>query len=431
MKYLLLDTNVYLHYIDFEQVDWAAIVGDKEYAILVPFIVIKEIDKYKDGPKNKIKTHARAVSSKFGSYFLDDSCEKKINLIPLSEPSDDVLKINCLNRNISDDVIIASALAFEHKENIIVISHDNTLLIKAKNFGLKFIPKMPDEYLIAEEKSAEEKEYERCRKELELLKNRQPKPYLTFSDGSRELRIKVPRTTEFADILNERMAKVREEHPHIIRPQSITQIDTNTPVRIEDTFQVLLNLPYSIYSDGQLADHNKQLDRFYEYSEKYYSFKLESESLDKRLQELKFFVVNDGNSETGEMDIFLEFPQSVNLYNNNSYKYMNDIKPKAPNVGSCFNACGSGLDFSRYISPMGGLDIPKMKSWDLTKTLSNQRITSNTRTLIHNVRRKLDIEKSLYIDTAQCGNFSINWCICAAGCPEYITGVLNVIIEDN
>lgn len=97
MKYLLLDTNVYLHYIDFEQVDWAAIVGDKEYAILVPFIVIKEIDKYKDGPKNKIKTRARAVSSKFGSYFLDDSCERKINLIPLSEPSDDVLKINCLN----------------------------------------------------------------------------------------------------------------------------------------------------------------------------------------------------------------------------------------------------------------------------------------------------------------------------------------------
>ena len=131
------------------------------------------------------------------------------------------------------------------------------------------------------------------------------------------------------------------------------------------------------------------------------------------------------------MDIFLEFPQSVNLYNKYSCKYMNDIKPKAPNIGSCFNSCGYGLDFSRYISPMGGLDIPKMKSWDLTKTLSNQRITSNTRTLIHNVRRKLDIEKSLYIDTAQCGNFSINWCICAAGCPEYITGVLNVIIEDN
>lgn len=431
MKYLLLDTNVYLHYIDFEQIDWAAIVGDKEYAIAVPFIVIKEIDKYKDGPKSKIKTRARAVSSKFGSYFLDDNCKRKINLIPLNEPSDDVLGMYNLNRNIPDDVIIASALASEHKENIVVISHDNTLLIKAKNYGLDFISKIPDEYLIAEEKSAEEKEYERCCKELEQLKHRLPKPYISFGNGDRELRIKATQIIDIADIINERMAKVREEHPHIIRPQSITQIDPNTPVRIEDTFQVLRNLPYSIYSDGQLADHNKQLDRFYEYSEKYYRFKLESEILDKRLQELKFDIVNGGNSETGEMDIFLEFPQGVNLYNKNSYKYMNDIKPKAPHIGSCFNECGYGLDFSRYISPNGGLDIPQMRCWDLTKTLSNQCITSNTRTLIHNVRRKLDIEKSLYIDTVQCGNFQIKWCICAAGCPEYITGVLNVIIEDN
>ena len=35
MKYLLLDTNIYLHYIDFEQIDWGTIIGDKEYEIVV------------------------------------------------------------------------------------------------------------------------------------------------------------------------------------------------------------------------------------------------------------------------------------------------------------------------------------------------------------------------------------------------------------
>ena len=58
MKYLLLDTNIYLHYIDFEQIDWGTIIGDKEYEIVVPYTVIKEIDKYKDGPKSKIKVRA-------------------------------------------------------------------------------------------------------------------------------------------------------------------------------------------------------------------------------------------------------------------------------------------------------------------------------------------------------------------------------------
>ena len=59
MKYLLLDTNIYLHYIDFEQIDWGTIIGDKEYEIVVPYTVIKEIDKYKDGPKSKIKSGQR------------------------------------------------------------------------------------------------------------------------------------------------------------------------------------------------------------------------------------------------------------------------------------------------------------------------------------------------------------------------------------
>ncbi len=70
MKYILLDTNIYLHYKDFEQIDWATIVNDKEFAIVVPYIVIREIDKHKDGQKGKIKSRAKAVSSKFGRYFL-------------------------------------------------------------------------------------------------------------------------------------------------------------------------------------------------------------------------------------------------------------------------------------------------------------------------------------------------------------------------
>lgn len=41
MKYLLLDTNIYLHYIDFEQIDWGTIIGDKEYEIVVPYPLVE------------------------------------------------------------------------------------------------------------------------------------------------------------------------------------------------------------------------------------------------------------------------------------------------------------------------------------------------------------------------------------------------------
>lgn len=101
---------------------------------------------------------------------MNDDYNKQINLVQIDDPSDEILIRYHLNRSVCDDLIIGSILEFEHKDDVIVISHDNTLLIKAKNLGLKFLPKMPNKYLISEEKSEEEKEHERCRKELEQLK---------------------------------------------------------------------------------------------------------------------------------------------------------------------------------------------------------------------------------------------------------------------
>jgi rRNA-processing protein FCF1 len=65
MKYLFLDTNVYLHYMDFEQIDWKELI-DSDFTIVVPPIVIREIDKHKDNNRGKIQSKAKAVSKKFG-----------------------------------------------------------------------------------------------------------------------------------------------------------------------------------------------------------------------------------------------------------------------------------------------------------------------------------------------------------------------------
>ena len=255
MKYLLLDTNIYLHYIDFEQIDWGTIIGDKEYEIVVPYTVIKEIDKYKDGPKSKIKVRAKAVASKFGCYFLNDDYNKQINLVQINDPSDEILIRYHLNRSVCDDLIIGSILEFEHKDDVIVISHDNTLLIKAKNLGLKFLPKMPDKYLISEEKSEEEKEHERCRKELEQLKNRQPKPQILFANGETVLRIKAPSVSNVDRKLEEIMIKIKSKNPKANIHTTIHE-DISPSDIFNDMLNSLNRFQYSIYSDDQLRKHN-------------------------------------------------------------------------------------------------------------------------------------------------------------------------------
>lgn len=349
MKYLLLDTNIYLHYIDFEQIDWGTIIGDKEYEIVVPYTVIKEIDKYKDGPKSKIKVRAKAVASKFGCYFLNDDYNKQINLVQINDPSDEILIRYHLNRSVCDDLIIGSILEFEHKDDVIVISHDNTLLIKAKNLGLKFLPKMPDKYLISEEKSEEEKEHERCRKELEQLKNRQPKPQILFANCETVLRIKAPSVSNVDRKLEEIMIKIKSKNPKANIHTTIHE-DISPSDIFNDMLNSLNRFQYSIYSDAQLRKHNIELDKFYAYCERFYRFKLESELLEGQLKELSFIISNSGSAETGEMNIFLAFPKHIQLYNERSVKYMNGIEPKAPLVGMEFSEYGNGLAFS-YIDP--------------------------------------------------------------------------------
>lgn len=65
----------------------------------MPYTVVREIDKYKDGPRGKIKTWAKSVSSKFGDYFLDDNYQKKLGLIQIDDPSDEVLSMNLLEES--------------------------------------------------------------------------------------------------------------------------------------------------------------------------------------------------------------------------------------------------------------------------------------------------------------------------------------------
>ena len=62
MKHLFLDTNVFLYYKDFEQIDWMSLLNFKgAFTIDIPEQVIKEIDKLKDQGKDKVK------DSSFGS----------------------------------------------------------------------------------------------------------------------------------------------------------------------------------------------------------------------------------------------------------------------------------------------------------------------------------------------------------------------------
>ena len=55
MKYLFLDTNIYLHYQDFQQIPWNEVLGiDEECTVVVVPKVHAELDEKKDSASTRL-----------------------------------------------------------------------------------------------------------------------------------------------------------------------------------------------------------------------------------------------------------------------------------------------------------------------------------------------------------------------------------------
>ena len=70
MKYIFLDTNVFLQFKDFEQIPWGELVGDNDFMIIVSDVVSREIDKHKDSARGKVQKRAKKVSRKLVNAFV-------------------------------------------------------------------------------------------------------------------------------------------------------------------------------------------------------------------------------------------------------------------------------------------------------------------------------------------------------------------------
>lgn len=157
MKYLILDTNIYIHFIDFEQIDWMRIFNDN-ICIVIPPKVQREIDKLKDqstSPKKRKK--AKQASAKIADYLLNDK-SGKYQVKTCKDPRASEFDEDIFNKDVADNWILLSAIRLKNEENIevILVAADNGILVKAKQVGLNYY-QMPDKYKLKEELSDEEK----------------------------------------------------------------------------------------------------------------------------------------------------------------------------------------------------------------------------------------------------------------------------------
>ena len=426
MKYLFLDTNIYLHYIDFEQINWKDVIRDNDdYQIVVPQIVIREIDKIKDSGNGKIKTRAKKISSKFGAIFLEDKTFN-VKIIGVADPSEHQFDGKKFNRLINDDWLILSALNFEaNNSNKIVIAADNNLLIKAKDSNLEF-RKIQDKYQLKDEISEEEKEIIVLRKELETHKNRRSKPNIIFEDGSSLLRLKRPAILDLEDEVQSKVKIEKENNPYIIDYKTNDypgEAITNYLSLIK-----VLNTPTA----EQARRYNKELDEYFIDFEKYIRSVTKCNIRESYMQKINFLLENKGNAPTGNMNIFITFPNDIRLYGNkNKFKEAIDepVKPQNAVYGMPVEMQKALRNIQISQDIFGRRQSSDFRyCWDLSKPIKNQFKRSQNE-LNHHLTMPLDVGDSIFIDLSQCGNFSVEWFIVDSSVSEPATGKLNITIE--
>lgn len=417
MKYLFLDTNIYLHYIDFEQIDWKGLVGD-DYTIVVPQIVIREIDKHKDNSKGKIQSKAKAISKKFGDIFLDGA-KVKCPVIDCSDPQITLFDGKEFNININDDWIVLSAIDSGFEEtDIYVISGDNNLLIKAKKAGLKYI-RMPEEYLCKPEESEIEKENRRIKKELEEYKNRMSKAIVVFDNEEETCVYTRPKVRIIESELEEYVKDLKQKNPYYT-PTSKKQ---NGPYDILGISNLAL---HNLYSEEDVRTYNDKLDKYFEDCARYQRFLIEKEIMEDRFRPLRFSLVNDGNAQTGDVNIFIDIPDDIKLYNEESVKRIDERNIPVPQIGLL------NIDIENLvpvaITQYGGK--PQIKCWDVDSPMEDNHIKFVKSRLNQQLVSPLNNQELLYIDTGLCQSFSIHWYCIDSNRPNITEGDLHVIIKE-
>ena len=146
MKYLFLDTNIFIHFKYYDQIPWQEIVKD-EYKIVIAPIVLDELDKYKTNTDKKNTKRVKNILSKIEKEYQKDN---SLILVNLSTPKDKTYEKFELSKNQPDHALLAAILEFEDQhenDGVILISNDTGARIRARSLDISLV-ELDEEFLL-------------------------------------------------------------------------------------------------------------------------------------------------------------------------------------------------------------------------------------------------------------------------------------------
>lgn len=421
--YAYLDTNTFLHFRSFDEIDWCKLLETKNVTLVVCSTVIKELDDKKNIAKDdKIRERAKNVLSKVESFVLGTNgiaIKDNVQLLyATNEPKID-WNASGLDFSIANDRIIATILCqtYQNKEQSILITNDTGLRLKARAKGIKYY-RLPEELRLPLVKSEEEKEIIKLKRELEKYRNKIPELSLALftQQGPTEL---IKFTLQGIGNFNATEAKARA--------QTIGKrlaYNEKTPEGI-----IKFNQP----SENEIARYKHDLEVYIKEYEKFLGDTWKYETFRARTVEITFILLNKGNCPGEDIDVFCHLPDGLEVFEKNDLPEEPSAPSKPERPLTATERMIKSLEFSPtllsthipYRLPEvniheGKPHIKRTKSYDVEYHLTR---------LKHNLEHKFDPIFIIYSDFENIFSFKVQYRIIASNVPEPIEGTLNVVTK--
>ncbi len=187
--YAFLDTNFFIHYKSFREVEWLKELAAKKVCLVVAPTVHHELDKLKDDKANgRRRDRSRSTLAEFTRMGLKEILQGanvrdsgRVTLRVLVDYPD-MSVFSRLQKGYPDDEIIATALTFQKTcdpgDEVVIVTGDGPLRLKAYASGLRIFD--PDHLKSKDEKDDATRRIEELEKENRRLQHAEPQMVVEF-----------------------------------------------------------------------------------------------------------------------------------------------------------------------------------------------------------------------------------------------------------
>ena len=192
MLTLVVDTNLFHEFRPLDTLPWSEITDANEIILLVSDPVQTELDEQKKSSRARIKRRALEWVKRFRELLKAGETDLVVVegsprvVLRLDDTRPSKVHENVLDLAVPDDAIVAIAVNHQDRSapgELAIFSDDLRPMRKARQVGLEFI-EIPDGWRRVPEQTEEDKEKQRLKEQIALLKRQEPDLTLSCSLGS-------------------------------------------------------------------------------------------------------------------------------------------------------------------------------------------------------------------------------------------------------